>query len=91
MSVAEAAAFDNKIIYGEMICGEYGSAGVFGLAGARLALQQADSQVGDHELVLSSGSIRIHGLPGRQGAVDHLETQGQGPCENLSIPVLFQM
>lgn len=60
MSIAKAAAFDNKIIDGIMVRGEESSAGMFGLAGTRLALQQTDSQIGDHELLLSSWSIGIH-------------------------------
>lgn len=58
--IAEATAFDNKIIDGIMVCGEDGSTGMFGLAGTRLALQQADSQVGDHELILGGWSVGIY-------------------------------
>lgn len=85
MSVTKATAFDNKIIDGIMVCGEDGSTGMFGLAGTRLALQQADSQVGDHELVLCSWSIGIHLVPRGQGSIDHLEIEGE---ENLSKSVI---
>lgn len=85
MSVTKATAFDNKIIDGIMVCGQDGSTGMFGLAGTRLPLQQADSQVGDHELVLGSWSIGIHLVPRRQGSIDHLEIEGE---ENLSKSVI---
>lgn len=65
MSIAKATAFDNKIIDGIVVCGQNIITWMFGLAGTRLALQQTDSQVGDHELVLSSRSIGIHRVPGR--------------------------
>lgn len=60
VSIAKAAAFDYKIIDGVMIRGEGRGTRMLGLAGARLILQQTDSQVGDHELVLSSRAIGIH-------------------------------
>lgn len=75
MPIAKATAFDNKIIDGIMVCGEYGGTGMFGLAGTRLALQQTDSQVGDHELVLGGWSVGIHGVPWRQGSINHLEIE----------------
>lgn len=65
MSVAKATALDDKIIDGIVVCGEDGSLQIFGLAGTRLALQQAHSQVGDHELVLGSRPVRIHLTPWR--------------------------
>lgn len=71
MSIAKTTAFDNKIIDCVMICGQ-DSTRMFGLAGTWLVLQETDSQVGDHELVLSSWSIGIHRVPGRQGSIDHL-------------------
>lgn len=77
MSIAKAAAFDNKVVDGVMISGEDSGTRMFGLAGTRLTLQQTDSQVGDHELVLSSRSVRIHRAPGRQGSIDHLKIKGQ--------------
>lgn len=77
VSIAKAAAFDYKIIDGVMIRGEGRGTRMLGLAGARLNLQQTDSQVGDHELVLSSRAIGIHWVPGWQGSVDHLEDEGQ--------------
>lgn len=58
MSVAKATAFDNKIVDSIMVGGE--DTRMFGLAGTTLALQQTDSQVGDHELVLSSRPVGIH-------------------------------
>lgn len=61
VAIAEATAFDDEIVDGIVVCGQ--GAGMFGLAGARLALQQPDSQVGDHELILGSRSIGIHGVP----------------------------
>jgi len=60
VSITKTTAFDNKIIDGIVVCGEEGGSRVFGLAGTLLALQQADAQVGDHELVLGGGSIRVH-------------------------------
>lgn len=59
VSIAKATAFDNKVINGVMFCGEDGGTRMFGLAGTRLVLQQPDSQVGDHELVLGGWSIGI--------------------------------
>lgn len=73
MSIAKATSFDNKIVDGIMVCVGDGGSRVFGQAGTRLALQQTDSQVGDHKLVLGSWSIRIHLVPGWQGSIDHLE------------------
>lgn len=73
MSVAKAAAFHNKIIDGIVVRGEDSTTRMFGLAGTLLALQQTDAQVGDHELVLGGGSIRIHRVPGRQSSIDHLK------------------
>lgn len=60
VSITKAAAFDNEIIDGIVVCGENGSIRMFGLAGTLLALQQADSEVGDHELVLGGWSVWIH-------------------------------
>ena len=60
VSIAKAAAFHNKIIDGVMVRGEDGGTRMFGLAGTRLAPQQTDSQVGDHELVLGGRSVGIH-------------------------------
>lgn len=91
MSIAKTTAFDNKIIDGVVVCGEDGGTRLFGLAGTRLALQQADSQVGDHELVLGSRSVGIHRVPGRQGSVDHLEIRVEDIQENLSKSVLFHL
>lgn len=63
MSIAKATAFHDKIIDGIMVCGEASSTRMFDLARTRLALQQADPQVGDHKLVLGSWSIGIHLVP----------------------------
>lgn len=65
VSVAKAAALDDEIVDGVVVHGEDGSFQIFGLAGTRLALQQAHSQVGDHELVLGSRPVRIHLTPRR--------------------------
>lgn len=73
MSVAKATSFHNKIIDGIMVCVGDGGSRVFGQAGTRLALQQTDSQVGDHKLVLGGWSIRIHHVPEWQSSIDHLE------------------
>lgn len=75
MSIAEATPFDNKVIDGIMVCGEGGGARMLRLAGTRLVLQQTNSQVGDHKLVLGRWSIWIHRVPRRQGSIDHLEIE----------------
>lgn len=89
MSIAKTTAFDNKIIDGIMVCGEDGCTRMFVLAGTQLALQQTDSQVGDHELVLGSWSIGIHRVPGRQGSIYHLEIEAEETCKkSLEICVI---
>lgn len=65
MSVAQAAALDDEVVDGVVVCRKGGSLQVFGLAWARLAPQQPHSQVGDHELVLGSRPVRVHLPPGR--------------------------
>lgn len=60
MSIAKAAAFDNEIIDGVMICWEDRGFRMFGLARTLLPLQQTHPKVGDHELVLSSGTVGIY-------------------------------
>lgn len=56
-----------------MVRGEHGGARLLRLARTRLTLQEADSQVGDHQLVLGGRAERIHLVRGRQRSVDHLE------------------
>lgn len=86
VSVAKTAAFDNKIIDGVVVGGQDSSSGMFGLAGTPLLLQQTDPQVGDHELVLSSGAIGIHGKGRRHGSIDHLH---EGRRENETFTDLL--
>lgn len=71
--VTQAAAFHNKIIDGVMVCGERGGGGVLRLTQTRLTLQETDSQVGDHQLVLGGRTEGIHLVRGRQSSVDHLD------------------
>lgn len=73
MSVTQATAFHNKIIDGVMFRGQRGSATLLRLTRTRLTLQEADSQVGDHQAVLGSRSEGIHLVRRRQSSVDHLE------------------
>lgn len=83
VSVAKAAAFHNEIVDCVIVCWELSSIGMFGLAGTRLSLQQTHSQVGDHELILSSRTVRIHRVPGRQGSIDHLSSGAGESCRIL--------
>lgn len=88
MAVAKTTAFDNKVVDRVVVRGEDGISGTFGLAGTRLALQQTDPQVGDHELVLGSRSIGVHLVPRRQGSIDHLEIEEEGSAQKLSFPLV---
>lgn len=87
MAVAKTTAFDNKIVDRVVVRGEGAIRGMFGLAGTRLAPQQTDPQVGDHELVLGSRSKGVHLVPQRQGSVDHLENEEEGRAQKLLFPV----
>lgn len=75
VAVAEAAPFHYQVVDGEVSSrtsflrrGE-----VFSLAGARLTLQQLDSDVGHPELLLALQPKRIQGLPPGEGSVNHLQ------------------
>lgn len=83
MPITQATAFHNKIIDGVMFRGERGGARLLHLTRTRLTLQETDSQVGDHQLVLGSRSERIHLVRGRQSSVDHLEIGVKVTLTNL--------
>lgn len=74
VAVTRATALHYQVVNGEMSGGKrfVCSAEVFGLARARLMLQQADPDVGDLQLLLTLVSERIQGLPLREATVDHL-------------------
>lgn len=74
MSVAEAAPLHDQVIDGEVAGGKIFVHGgeVFGLARTRLALQQANPDVGHPELPLTLLPERIEGLPLWKAAIDHL-------------------
>lgn len=74
VAVTGAAALHYQVIDGKMLGGKrfVRSRAVFGLARTRLMPQQADSDVGDFQLLLSLVSERIQGLPLWKAAVDHL-------------------
>lgn len=65
MAVAEAAALDNEIVDGivcEMLrlCVQ-----VIPLTGTRLSLEQLHTEVGDLQLLLNFGAVRVLGIVGR--------------------------
>lgn len=79
VAVAGAAALHYQVVNGKMSGGKRIVCGgeVFGLARARLMLQQANSDVGDFQLLLTLVSKRIQGLPLWKAAVDHLWARGR--------------
>lgn len=74
VAVTGAAALHYQVINGKVLGGKrlVGGAEVFGLAGTRLMPQQANSDVGDFQLLLALVSEGIQGLPLWKAAVDHL-------------------
>lgn len=80
----QAAAFQDEVVDGVVAGGERGGAGLLGLTGTGLALQETHPQVGDHQLVLGSRSERIQLVGGRQSSVDHLEVGGGGGYSHRS-------
>lgn len=74
VAVTGAAALHYQVIDGKVLGGQrcVWSGEVFGLARTRLMPQQANSDVGDFELLLTLVSKRIQGLPLWKAAVDHL-------------------
>lgn len=80
---AEAAALhdqvvDGKVARGQRLARRGGGGGDFGLARARLALQQPDANVGNPQLLLALQAKRVQRLPLGEGAVDHLRGSGVG-------------
>lgn len=81
VSVAEAAPLHDQVVDGEVAGGKvFARRGeVFGLARTRLALQQANPDVGHPQLLLTLLPERIEGLPLWKAAIDHLvEKKNQG-------------
>lgn len=78
VAVAEAAALHNQVVDGKVAGGEVlvGGAKVLGLAGTRLALQQADPDIGEAQLALGGLAKRVQGLPLWEGTVNHLRERG---------------
>lgn len=78
VAIAEAAALHDQVVDGEVAGGQVpvGGTEVLGLTGTRLALQQADPDVGEAELALGLLAKRVQGLPLWKGAVDHLRERG---------------
>lgn len=74
VAVTGAAALHDQVINGKVLAGKrlVGGAEVFGLAGTRLMPQQANSDVGDFQLLLALVSEGVQGLPLWKAAVDHL-------------------
>lgn len=79
---AEAAALHDQVVDGKVARGQRlarRGGGDFGLARARLALQQPDANVGNPQLLLALQAKRVQRLPLGEGAVDHLGGRG-GRC-----------
>lgn len=83
VSVAEAAPLHDQVVDGEVAGGKIlvRRGEVFGLARTRLALQQANPDVGHPELLLTLLPERIEGLPLWKAAIDHLAVREESRTE----------
>lgn len=74
VAVTGAAALHYQVVNGKVLGGRrfVCRGAVLGLARTRLMPQQANSDVGDFQLLLTLVSERIQGLPLWEAAVDHL-------------------
>lgn len=88
VAVTGAAALHYQVVNGKMLGGEMLACSfeVFGLARTRLVLQQANSDVGDFELLLALVSERIQGFPLWKATVDHLSQRERDQMGKPSIP-----
>lgn len=83
VSIAEAAPLHDQVVDGEVVGGKIfvRRGEVFGLARTRLALQQANPDVGHPELLLTLLPERIEGLPLWKAAIDHLAVREESRIE----------